>query len=325
MKKKLLSVLFLGILVFGLTGCGVLKNSSNSLEEMIKDAEILDWNDVHSIIDKNRAKAEDYENKLYVYTAKVYSIQEEYCNLEYNNTIQAYLDKETLKSLNRNDVITVIGKLTDLNNTPKLIDAVKLDNETIKDNFVMAITETSSSMSSRNMKYSDYKVDNDTHLVTSYKTSGASNGTHTLKYDKNGNLIEDLQEYTIKSYGSETITYTYNDDNTMATETYNTTKDGKTEQGNVWNFTYEKDSKDRVTKKTGVNITSDDKYTMVYTYEYDENDNIIKETQTSPRSTYIIDYEYDEFNNKIKETSYNADKPYSKSTTTHTYSIIAKK
>ena len=325
MKKKLLSILLIGIMIIGLTGCGTdnKETNSNSIENMIKKAEILDWEDVHSIIDKNRAKSEDYENKLYIYTAKVYSIQEEYCNLEYNNTIQAYLDKETLKSLNRNDVITIIGKLTDLNSTPKLKDAVKLDTETIKDNFVIAITETSGSY--RKMKYSNYVVDNETHLITSYKTSGDENGTHTLKYDKNGNLVEDVNEKTIKSYGSETITYTYNDDNTIATESYSTTKDGKTEQGNVWNFTYEKDSKGRVTKKTGVNITSDDKYTMVYTYEYDENDNIIKETQTSPKSTYVIDYEYDEFNNKIKETSYNTDKPYSKSTTTHTYSIVAKK
>lgn len=323
MKKKVLSILLIGILVIGLTGCGA-KNTSLDVDQMIKEAEILDWENVHSIIDKNGAKAEDYENKIYVYTAKVYSIQEEYCNLEYNNTIQAYLDKETLKTLNRNDEITIVGKLTDLNSTPKLIDAIKLDNETIKNNFVMAITETSG-LSSRNMKYSDYQVDKDTNLITSYKTSGSSNGTHKLKYDKKGNLIEDLTEYAVKSYGTETITYTYNDDNTIATESFSETKNGETKQGNVWKYNYEKDSKGRVTKKTGVNTTSDDNYTMVYTYEYDDNDNIIKETQTSPRSTYVVDYEYDEFNNKVKEVSYNVDKPYSKSTTTHTYSIIAKK
>ena len=64
---------------------------------------------------------------------------------------------------------------------------------------------------------------------------------------------------------------------------------------------------------------------MIYTYEYDDNDNVIKETQTSPRSTYIIDYEYDEFNNIIKEISYNVDNPNSKTVIKNTYRIIAKK
>lgn len=320
MRKKILSILLIGILFIGLTGCG--KNSSSNVENMIKDAEILNWKEVYDIVLKNGAKAEDYENKLYVYTAEVYSISEDYCQLEFNNPINAYLDKETLKSLNKGDVITVVGKLVDIGTFPKLENAVKLDNETIKNNFVMAITETSGL---RKLKYSDYVVDEKTHLVTSYKTSGDENGTHTLKYDKNGNLIEDIMKKTISSYGSETITYTYNDDNTMATESDSKTKQGNTEQGNIWNFTYEKDSKGRVTKKTGVNTTSDDNYTMVYTYEYDDNDNVVKETQTSPRSTYVIDYEYDEFNNRIKEISYNIENPNSKTTTTNTYSIVAKK
>ena len=322
MKKKIVNILLIGTIIIGLTGCMLSKNITQNNEKMIEDAEILDWEEVYSIINENGAKAEDYENKLYVYTAEVYSIDENFCYLNYNNTIQVELDKETLKSLNKGDVITVVGKLTNLNSTPTLKEAIKLDNKTIKNNFIMAIVETTG-LSSRNMKYSNYKVDNKTGLIISYTTSGSSNATHKLKYDNNGNLIEDIKETTL--YGTETIKYTYNQDNTVATESYSETNKGETKQGNVWEFTYEKDSKGRIIKKTGINTVSDDHYTMIYTYEYDDNDNVIKETQTSPRSTYIIDYEYDEFNNKIKEISYNVDNPNSKTVIKNTYRIIAKK
>lgn len=319
MKKKIF--LSLLIVITGLcitTGCG---NSTSNVENMIKDAEILNWNEVRSIVEGNGAKAEDYEKKLYVYTAEVYSISEDYCQLEFNNPINAYLDKETLKSLNKGDVITVVGKLVDIGSFPKLKNAVKLDDETIKNNFVMAIIETSGI---RKLKYSDYVVDEKTHLVTSYKTSGDENGTHKLKYDNNGNLIEDLFEKTIVSYGSDKNIYTYDSNKNVLTEEVYSVKNGDETKNQHWDYTYEFDSNNRVTKKTGVN-TLGDNYTMVYTYEYDDNDNVIKETQISPRSTYVIDYEYDEFNNRITEKSYNVEKPSSKTTTTNTYSIVAKK
>lgn len=322
MKYKILNITLLLILVFGLTGCDLLKGKTGNINKMIDEAEILNWKDVHSTILGNKAKAEDYENKLYIYTAKVYSIEEDYTQLEYNDPIQAYLDKEVLKTLESGDIITVVGTLKDTTSFPKLKNAVKLDDKTIKDRFIMAITEKSGS-SAKNMTYSNYKVDSKTHLITSYETKGASSGTHKLKYDKNKNLIEDKIESAL--YGTETITYTYNKDNTAATESETKTKNGKTENGNTWTYTYEKDDKDRVIKKVGVNTTSADKYTMTYTYEYDNKNNIIKETQTSPKSSYVIDYEYDNFNNKVKEISYNTNKPYSKTTITNTYSIIAKK
>lgn len=320
MKKRLISIIIIGIMIIGLTGCGIA--NKNSVDNMVKEADILDWEDVSKTVRDNGAKAEDYNDKLYIYTGEVYSIEEDYCQLEYTNPIMVYLDKETLKSLNKGDIITVVGTMKDVSDFPKLKDAIKLDKDTIKKYFIMDIVKKDG-LSSLNMTYSDYEVDKNTGLVTSYKTKGSSNATHKLKYDNNGNLLEDSKEMVL--YGTETITYTYNKDNTVDTQTESKTKDGKTEQGNVWKYTYEKDSKDRVTKKTGVNTTSDNQYTMVYTYEYGDDDKVIKETQTSPRSTYIINYEYDEFDNKVKEISYNIDKPTSKTTITNTYRIIAKK
>ncbi len=321
--KKIVSLMLLSIFVICLTGCGLQKNKKASTDELIKKADILDWKKVSSTITDNGAKKEDYNNKLYIYTAKVESIESDYCQLEYENPILAYLDKKTLKTLNEKDVITVIGVLTDLDDFPKLKPARKIDNKTIKKNFIFAINETSGGY--KKMKYSNYVVNKKTNLITSYQTSGDENGTHTLKYDKKGNIIKDINEKTNKAYGVETVTYTYNKDNTVKTEAYSETKDSETKQGNVWEFTYEKDSKNRVIKKTGVNTTSDDKYTMIYEYEYDDNNNIKTETQISSKNTYKIEYEYDEFNNKIKEISYNIQKPTSKVVTTNTYSIIAKK
>ncbi len=322
MKKKILNILLIGVLILGLTGCGKSKNSdveneTNNIENMIKTAEILNWNEVYHIVQENGAKAEDYENKLYVYTGEVYSIEGNYCQLEFTNPIYAYLDKETLKSLNKGDVITVIGTMVNVRTFPELKNAIKLDNETIKEKFIMAKTSEESSGFGPNSTYSNYEIDENTGLVISYKQSGDSNGTHKLTYDENGNLIEDLFEYAIDSYGSDKNIYTYDFNNNVLTEDVYSIDEGKETREQHWDYTYEFDNNNRVTKKTGIN-TLGDNYKMVYEYNYDENGNVSEETQTSSRSTYKIKYTYDEFGNVIKRTT-------DGSTTSYTYSIIAKK
>lgn len=318
MKKKVIFILLIVVAVI----VGISFNNKKDIPKMIKEAEILDLDKVRSIVSDNGAKKEDYEGKMYIYTGEVSSIEEDYCSLGDNNKIDVYLDTEILKSLKKGDKITVIGKLYNIDSLPELDNAVKLDNKTIKDNFIMAVTETY-----RNYKKSEtnsnYKVDSKTHLITSYKTSGDSNGIHKLKYDRNGNIIEDKKENSL--YGDEITTYTYNSDNLVVKEVCNKTKDGVTELISTWEYTYEKDSKNRVIKKTGTNVAADDKYTMVYNYEYDKGGKVIKEIQTSQKNTYEIEYKYDDLGNKISEFSVNVNKPSSKAIITHKYSIIAKK
>lgn len=314
MKKKLLLIALAIAMAFTITGCG----KKNSLEEMLKEAADLNWTDLSKAISQNPAYSEDFNGHIFYYYTIVDKILEDHCIVGEDSPIKVYLTKEELKELTIGKRIMIVGKLEDVQNTPKLMEAIVLDNEEIKNNFIFALEETNGP--GRKNKCKKYVVNPNTNLITSFSDSS---GDHILTYDKKGNLIEDRVDKTI--YGIEVTTYTYNDDNTVATKSITKTKDGVTTQGNTWNYTYEKDDKNRVIKETSINVSSDDKYTMIYEYEYDENDMIIQKTEISPKSTYIIKYEYDEFGNKVKEKAHNINKPYSEMITNHTYIIIAKK
>lgn len=315
MKKKLLLIVLAIAMAFTITGCG----KKNSPEEMLKEAADLDWPNLSKAISQNPAYSENFNGHMFYYYTTVDKILEDHCIVGKDSPVKVYLTKETLKELTIGKRIMIVGKLEDVQNTPKLTDAIVLDNEAIKNNFIFAIEETSGP--GRKNKCKNYVVNQKTNLITSFRDSS---GDHILTYDEKGNLIEDRVDKGIL-YGIEVTTYTYNDDNTVATEAIAKTKDGVTTPGNTWNYKYEKDEKNRVIKETSVNVSSDDKYTMIYEYEYDENDRVIQKTEISPRSTYIIKYEYDEFGNKIKEVAHNINKPYSEMITNHTYIIIAKK
>ncbi|MBQ3435540.1 MAG: hypothetical protein IJH13_00805 [Bacilli bacterium] len=320
MKKMFLSILISALLIVGLTGCSVFDLVKKAIDPVEK-AEILNWKSVHSKVFVNEAKAEDYEGKWYLYMGEVYSINKDHCQLGSLTPIDVYLDKEVLKGLNKGDKIVVVGKLEDMISNPKLTDALMLDSKTVKEKLVLAKTKTTGL--SRNIFYSDYKVDSKTHNITSFKTSGTSNATHKMKYNSKNNLEEEIVEYSIASYGIERINYTYNKDDKIKTERFRKIKDGKTTEDNTWHYSYKKTSKGKTLEKTTINYKTN--YKMTYIYEYDKDDNITKETQSSPNGTYTIEYEYDEFGNRIKEVSYNVLKPYYKATTTYEYTIVAKK
>lgn len=328
-------VAIVGIVVFTSNNGGISGIANNSKEEMIQQAEILDWATIHNEIKDNPAKSEDYEGKLYFYYGTIYEISVN--NVKILNSkdvnslkgssvssdryIYAYLDKEEIKKLNKNDTIYIIGTLEKENSSwvapCNLKNSILLDTETVKNNFIMGLTEEKSSGYGVNNKYSNYEYNKETGLVTSYKQSGDTNGTHKLSYDSSKRIVEDLLENTISSYGSEKTTYTYDENNNILTEDIIEIKDGIETPEQHWDYTYVLDEQNRVIKKTGIN-TLGDNYTMTYEFTYDEDNNVIEEIQTSSNSTYKIKYEYDELGNKIKSTS-------NGSTTAYTYSIIGKK
>lgn len=328
-----------GIVIFASNNGGISDVFGKSQEEMILQAEVLDWATVHNEIKNNPARSEDYEGKLYFYYGTIYEISTN--NVKVLNSkdtsslntssvssdryIYVYLDKEEIKKLNKNDTIYVIGSLEKENGTWSVPcnfkNAILLDTETVKNNFIIALTEEKSSGYGANNKYSAYEYDKETALITSYKQSGDYSGTHTLSYDSSNRLVEDLFEKTISSYGSEKTIYTYDENDNVVAEDVFEIKDGVETLERHLDYTYELDEQNRVIKKSW----NGDDYYLIYDFTYDENNNIIEETQTSPNTTYKITYEYDEFGNKIKDTSRRIDKAGSSSTTTYTYSIIGKK
>ena len=64
---------------------------------------------------------------------------------------------------------------------------------------------------------------------------------------------------------------------------------------------------------------------MTYTYEYDNENRVIKENQTSKRSSYDITYEYDNYGNIKTKKSVNKEKEANWVTLRYRYGIIGKK
>ena len=300
-----------------------------SEDELIKEANILDWPSVYSTVQENGAKAEDYEGKYYVYQGKVNAIEDNYCELaDYvvSSSIDVYLSTEDLKKLKIDDEITVIGKLNNVNDLPELDSAILLDDTTIKDNYVLALRETTASgkyAENYENTYYNYKYDKKTYLIKSYSAQGKGNenGDNTLTYDKKGNLIKHERATTL--YGTDVQEYEYDKEGNVIKETEYTNNNGEIKNQKIFNNTYEKDDNNKVTKK--ISINSESGYTMIYTYEYDKNGNLIKENQTSDNSSYEITYEYDNFGNMITKKTTNTEKTSSWVTLYYRYGIIGKK
>jgi len=323
-------VIFIGIVITAIIFRPNKKNAIFDINQLIKEAEILNLREIRSIVSENEAKAEDYENKWYLFHGKIDRILEDECELEAlvqpkNSSlpnVKVKLEKEILKTLEKEDVITVVGKLVNVKVSPTLIEAAKLEDEIVKNNLVMAVVSKTGTQYIK-YTYSNYKYDKDIGKIIEYSQSGDSNCTHKLTYNDQGYLIKDVSEPIISSYGTDITTYIYNSDGTVKTEEIVNKKDGVDIPDRTFNYEYEKDSNGRVTKKTSVNILGDN-YKQIFEYQY-EGDKIVKEKQTSPHSVYIIKYEYDRFDNIIKEESYNEKEPNLINTVRYVYDIVAKK
>ena len=109
---------------------------------------------------------------------------------------------------------------------------------------------------------------NNSNIVIKCKESGDYSGTLTKTYDKSMNLQETLLEKIL--YDDEKNVYTYDEKGNVLTEDVITIKDGNETKKQHWDYTYEYNDKNQVSKKTGVN-TLGDNYTIIYEYTYDKN------------------------------------------------------
>lgn len=154
--------------------------------------------------------------------------------------------------------------------------------------------------------YSDHVL-NEKGQVISRKVRGNSNRTDTFEYDEQGRVVKNIRT---SSYGEELYTYTY-DENGMLIEEF---------QGDrTFAITYTFDDQNRVATQTKVN--QDGGYTMVYSYTYNEDGTVATETQTSETSTWVLTFTYDEKGRVIAEEAVK-DEDGSHSYTSYTYGVV---
>lgn len=110
MKKVILTFIFCGITILGLTGCGKI-----SKDEMLENAETLKITELRSEMYENSSRAKsEYNNKVYKYIDYIYSIEDDYIYLGADN-IKVYLSEEAINKLSTGQQISIVGKLTNLN------------------------------------------------------------------------------------------------------------------------------------------------------------------------------------------------------------------
>lgn len=134
--KNITKLLLVAILAISLFGCSGGDSTANHAK-IISEAEVLDWKDVYSTVQKNKARAEDYNGNWYIYTAKVSRIEQDFCYMtnEFDssgfgvNQIWVFLSKDELKTLNPGDTITVVGRMESIATFATLSDAFIYDGE----------------------------------------------------------------------------------------------------------------------------------------------------------------------------------------------------
>lgn len=150
--KKIFSIFIICICVFCLSACV----GEKSPEKMLEESQEINWEIIVKAISENKAKAiEDYEGKLFNYTASVMSVEDDYCvvsELKDSNSpsVNVYLANEDLCQLKKGDLIKIVGKLQDINyyaiKNAVIIETVKAEEnikyliKTFKDDFESAKT-----------------------------------------------------------------------------------------------------------------------------------------------------------------------------------------
>lgn len=300
MKKKLMNIVFLFTIIIVLTtGCGLMKGNSGK-NNIAKNAEILNWNEVHDIISSNGAKAEDYNGKWYIFTARVTNIEKDSCKMYLDtssdgypvNPISVYLPTAELKKLVNGQALTVVGKLDAAKAFSSLKDAFVFPEELYSDDSFKIEMISHKDRNYAGHYFKDYEF-NEMDLPIKYTEISYSNRVHgkyqynyldtdeyTLEYNEKGQLItKTIQKYKYdgkenKTAGKDVITYTYNENGFIEKEVknnneyiykYEKDKDGNIikgtkNKGNKVDLTLEYNKKGQIVKEIGMFTTAELKY-----------------------------------------------------------------
>lgn len=119
--------------------------------------------------------------------------------------------------------------------------------------------------------------------------------THTFQYDASGKLIQ--AEY-ISNYGTIIVYYEYDADNRLIKDSSYEVRNNVEILIEYRTYTYDGNGNNLTLSYYDVNNVLLTKYT----YEYDLNNKLIKQTRASGTSEYYTGYEYDQDGRMLKET-----------------------
>ena len=350
MRNKVFRILICCGLLIGITGCGKESNKVNSKEQekiiITNDAEFLNWKEIYSVVKDNQNESEKYNDKWFIYTGyKQKSTDDTLCSTfsptglcEYGISIE-FRNGEKL-NIKDKDGITVVGKFSSINGDLfTLKDAFVIPESFYgDDNYIKAIIKYDDTY------YEDYEFDKNSGLITKYTEvvygSNSSGGYpaaqknkyeyyHTLEY--NGDLlIKDSDTYsqfngyygeTTSNEPAKTIEYKYDENKKVInkTETTHFNNDSIDDSS----FEYKLNNKNQIESVVEIrkSIFSDHEYTNTYqvTYEYNDKNQVVKETTKYSGGSYFYEYSYDDYGNKIEEKYSNGSSKF------YTYGIIGRK
>ena len=306
-KLKISIIIIIAIAVITIIGAIIVNKTSNksgsdtlddAIElkkaELLKQDEILYWDDVYEVISKDNSKVVDYSGKTVIYTGTIRNINESNNSIILTNSFRDGIDEllpvynennlnvflNNVNNLEEKDTICVIGKL---NITGYLYDLEDACIMTSKDydskRFYIDVVEKNGSY------YYDYEFDTITGLPTKYSTVWLNvqnkiiEDKYRLRYDDNQNLtMESVEKYIDGEESSDHTTfYEYDSDNTLVKEKY---------KYSTYTYNYEKNENGQVIKKIDIctDIFGEKSTQSETTYEYNEDNQVVKETE--------IDFEY---------------------------------
>lgn len=134
-KLKIIIPIVIAIVVIAVVvGIVIIKERGESSIKAPENIEVLDWEKAINEYGENPARAQEkYKGNWYEYTGVVTDLYTNKCNMSsivtlnyYNYKIEVtFKDKEALKTLNKGDELTIIGKLTTISDsfTSKITNA----------------------------------------------------------------------------------------------------------------------------------------------------------------------------------------------------------
>lgn len=220
MKKKLLVTLICGVLLMGITGCGMSK------ENMIEKASMLNVKTLKNDLKSNFKNAkEKYEGNIYEISAGVISVEDNYAKVELYNVdvtssyLEVYFSSDDLKKIKANQKITFVGKLSNITKDSDDHFNVKIKNAYyISDIIEVTGTVRFHDETAGTRKYCylyDYYDDNN---KTTYQLTDLTTINSYSKATINGIEVENNDKITIKVKAVETDNNTAYDDHWTVTE-----------------------------------------------------------------------------------------------------------
>lgn len=316
----IIAIIVIGRIIFIVSDLGKkpTKKFKMTKEEMLQKAKIYNESSF------NKSKAKDLNGKIYVYYGHISSISDNYVKLKnsYSGDVKAYLNSDVIRKLKEDEPLMVVGRVEDVSLKPGEIKNAQIVYDDEKEKYFRVDLVMEKGTKYPDYKYADFKYDDAGRKIsyTASTSSGHRLGTYKLQYDYRNKIIEKKLE----GISSNTVfTYTYTKTGNLEKHTeIDYKKDGSVLNENIFDHTTEVDIRGNIIKDNHFNVKHPE-YKYEFTYEYDRDDKLIKETEYDFHSNKmcVSTYKYDNDDNKVSKTS----KGECDNVVNYTYAIVGRK